>query len=315
LYKKHETSEFRDRPIPPLDLTVWSGFRIHCSSSKWNFSNAAEISELRHLNYARENKRDLVTASKPLSILLIENLPSPSHHIWTEHLVKGLLRKGHHVHAVSIRETKVKGKLAQNLTYAVFDGLMQSVEKSDDYNLVKWEQYSVFYTMYSIYQFSMLFACDTSIKTEAAKELLEMTKTVKFDVIVQDITSSQCFYGLWEDYVGGPNYPTVRPYPGSIAKLEGLWLKTWNVLYYIVDDLIRYYYFLPAVQRLTEEYVGHAIRPLREIEKDRINIVLINSHPAFEPAIPLPPNTLEIAGLNAQTVQPIADEVVVTYPE
>ncbi|XP_024891748.1 uncharacterized protein LOC112467385 isoform X2 [Temnothorax curvispinosus] len=244
---------------------------------------------------------DLVTASKPLSILLIENLPSPSHHIWTEHLVKGLLRKGHHVHAVSIRETKVKGKLAQNLTYAVFDGLMQSVEKSDDYNLVKWEQYSVFYTMYSIYQFSMLFACDTSIKTEAAKELLEMTKTVEFDVIVQDITSSQCFYGLWEvakgkpsvvgyipfgpapwlkDYVGGPNYPTVRPYPGSIAKLE-----------------------------------GHAIRPLREIEKDRINIVLINSHPAFEPAIPLPPNTLEIAGLNAQTVQPIADEVVVTYPE
>ncbi|XP_071579254.1 UDP-glycosyltransferase UGT5-like isoform X2 [Temnothorax nylanderi] len=243
---------------------------------------------------------DLVTASKPLSILLIENLPSPSHHIWTEHLVKGLLRKGHHVHAVSIRETKVKGKLAQNLTYAVFDGLMQSVEESDDYNLVEWEQYSVFYTMYSIYQFSM-FACDTSIKTEAAKELLEMTKTIEFDVIVQDITSTQCFYGLWEvakgkpsvvgyipfgpapwlkDYVGGPNYPTVRPYPGSIAKLE-----------------------------------GHAIRPLREIEKDRINIVLINSHPAFEPAIPLPPNTLEIAGLNAQTVQPIADEVVVTYPE
>jgi len=62
---------------------------------------------------------DLVIASKPLSILLIETVPSTSHHIWTVNLAKGLLRKGHHVHVVSIHETKIKGKLAQNLTYAV----------------------------------------------------------------------------------------------------------------------------------------------------------------------------------------------------
>jgi len=54
---------------------------------------------------------------------------------------------------------------------------------------------------------------------------------------------------------------------------------------------------------------------LHEIEKDSLNIVLINSHPAFESGIPLPPNALEIAGLNAQAVQPIAGEVVVMYPE
>ncbi|XP_071579799.1 UDP-glycosyltransferase UGT5-like [Temnothorax nylanderi] len=276
-----------------------------------------------------------VTASKPLSILLIETIQSPSHHIWTEHLVKGLLRKGHHVHAVSIYETKVKGKLAQNLTYAIFDGLMQTYEESEDYNPAEWEDHSVFYMVHLLYQWG-IHTCNTVIKNKAAKELLEMTKTVEFDVIVQDITLTQCFYGLWEvakgkppivgyvpfgpapwlkDYVGGPSYPTVRPFPASIAKPEGLWLRTWNALYYIEDDLIRHYYFLPIIQRLTEKYVGHTIRPLHEIEKDRINIVLINSHPAFEPAIPLPPNTLEIAGLNAQTVLPIAGEVVVTYSE
>lgn len=57
--------------------------------------------------------------SKPLSILVIENIPSPSHHVWTVNLVEELLRKGHHVHVVSIKETKVKSKLSQNLTYAV----------------------------------------------------------------------------------------------------------------------------------------------------------------------------------------------------
>jgi len=60
----------------------------------------------------------LVTA-KPLSILLIEPLLSKSHHVWTVNLIKGLLRKGHHVHVVSIQETKVDAKLAQNLTFAV----------------------------------------------------------------------------------------------------------------------------------------------------------------------------------------------------
>lgn len=59
------------------------------------------------------------TVSNSLSILVIEALPSPSHHLWTTNLVKGLLRKGHHVHAVSIYETKVKDTLGQNLTYAV----------------------------------------------------------------------------------------------------------------------------------------------------------------------------------------------------
>lgn len=61
--------------------------------------------------------------------------------------------------------------------------------------------------------------------------------------------------------------------------------------------------------------MGHTIRPLHEIEKDSINIVLLNSHPAFESGIPLPPNTFEIAGLNAQTIKPIDGEIVVTYSE
>jgi len=60
-----------------------------------------------------------VTASKPLSILFLEPIPSTSHHIWAMNLIKGLLRNGHHVHVVSVQETKVDAKLAQNLTYAV----------------------------------------------------------------------------------------------------------------------------------------------------------------------------------------------------
>lgn len=87
-----------------------------------------------------------------------------------------------------------------------------------------------------------------------------------------------------------------------------------NALYYIVDDLVRQYYYMPISQQITEQYIGHKIRSLREIEKN-ISIILINTHSAFEPGIPLPPNAIEIGGLHTQTVQRIADEETVTYPD
>ncbi|XP_011706699.1 PREDICTED: uncharacterized protein LOC105461884 isoform X2 [Wasmannia auropunctata] len=278
-----------------------------------------------------------VTASKPLSILLMQTLPSISHHIWTENLVKGLLREGHHVHVVSTIEIKIEGKLVQNLTNAIFENAMTFEDAN--YGPDQWEKLMEFYMAHVTYQFAISY-CDILIKTNAAKQLLEMIKTIKFDVIVADISLHQCFYGLWEvakdqppvvavlplgniplikNFIGVSSYSTVRPYTSAtFAKPVGLWLRTWNTLYYIVDDLIRYYYFLPTVQRLAEEYVGHTIRPLYEIEKDKVNIILVllvNSHPAFESAIPLPPNVLEVGGLHAQIVQPIAGDVIVTYSE
>lgn len=114
-----------------------------------------------------------------------------------------------------------------------------------------------------------------------------------------------------KDFIGGPHYPTIRPYTyATIAKPEGLWQKTCNTLYYIADDLVRHYYYMPNSQQIAERYIGHKIRPLHEIEKN-ITIVLINTHSAFEPGIPLPPNAIEIGGLHAQ---PTGEEAV-TYPD
>ncbi|CAL1673539.1 unnamed protein product [Lasius platythorax] len=274
----------------------------------------------------------LVTVSSSLSILLIQPTASTSHHVWTMKLLNGLLRKGHHVHVVSIHEANIKGKLAQNLTYAVFGDIMKELHKSEDYDPTEWEKFSIIYTTYFLYSVGVSF-CEQTIETKEGKELLEMVKTVEFDVIVQDITLYQCLYGLWEvakgkppvvgfipfgpapyikDFIGGPHYPTIRPYTyAAIAKPEGLWQKTCNTLYYIADDLVRHYYYMPNSQQIAERYIGHKIRPLHEIEKN-MTIVLINTHSAFEPGIPLPPNAIEIGGLHAQ---PTAGEEAVPYPE
>ncbi|GAB1860212.1 UDP-glucuronosyltransferase 1-9-like isoform X1 [Camponotus japonicus] len=270
------------------------------------------------------------TVSNSLSILLLQLIPTTSHHVWTVNLLKGLLSKGHHVHIVSIHEPNIKGKLAQNMTYAILNTKQQLQVDPND-----WENFNAFQTMYLLYNNIGLSVCEKIVETKEAKELLEMIKNVEFDVIVHGITLLQCMYGLWDvakgkppvvgyipfglapwlkDCVGGTNYPTVRSYLSvDTAKPEGLWQKTWNTIYYITDDFLRSYYYMPLSQRIAERYIGHEIRPLHELEK-KITILLINTHPAFEPAIPLPPNAIEIGGLHAQPLQ-VTDEKAVIYPD
>lgn len=112
-----------------------------------------------------------------------------------------------------------------------------------------------------------------------------------------------------KDYIGGPNYPSVRPYShADFARPEGFWQRTQNVLCYIMDDFHRHYHYMPIVQQFAEQYIGHEIRPLYEIGRN-VSMVLINTYSAFEPGIPLPPNVMEIGGMHAQTAQPVVDKV------
>lgn len=114
-----------------------------------------------------------------------------------------------------------------------------------------------------------------------------------------------------KDFTGGSSYPTVRPYcHANLAKPEGFWQRMQNVMYFMVDDLIRHYHYMPLVQQLAKQYVGHEIRPLYEIGRN-VSIVLINTYSAFEPGIPLPPNVMEIGGMHAQAAKPVADEVTI----
>lgn len=109
-------------------------------------------------------------------------------------------------------------------------------------------------------------------------------------------------------------YPTVRTYMyGHISGLTSVWQRTYNILHYIIDDVFYQYYHLPSAQRLAEKYIGHEIRSLREIQKT-VSIVLLNTHPSFDGAIPLPPNVLEIGGMHAQTQSALVD-VNTKYPK
>lgn len=76
---------------------------------------------------------------------------------------------------------------------------MNELFKDDDYDPTEWITFNTFETIQFLYTWGYNL-CEKVMETKAAKELLETVKNVKFDVIVQDITLSQCLYGLWEVY-------------------------------------------------------------------------------------------------------------------
>ncbi|KAK2585930.1 hypothetical protein KPH14_010514 [Odynerus spinipes] len=270
----------------------------------------------------------IATQSSGLSVLFIEALLSSSHHIWISSLVKELLRRGHHVHFTSIHTLKVEESLAANYTHKSFDDLMQQLQNSNDYEPAEWANYNTLYTMYFTHQFSN-FVCEKVTALKAMKETLELVRTKKFDVIVQDVTLVQCLYGLWEvakgnpsvigyvpfgnspwikDYIGGSSYPAIRPYVHLyMAKPVSLWDRTLNFIYFTLDDLLRHYYMMPINQKIANEFFGKELRPLAELEKN-ISVLFVNTHYSFEPSIPLPSNAIEIAGIHAQAAEPVRDE-------
>jgi len=108
-----------------------------------------------------------------------------------------------------------------------------------------------------------------------------------------------------KDYIGGPNYPNVRSYLyGSLIQLTTIWQKTLNAIYFILDDIVRHFYFFPVCQHIAEQYVGQKLTSLHELEKT-ISILLINTHCAINDGIPLPPNAIEIGGMHAQAQSPV----------
>ncbi|XP_046605329.1 UDP-glucosyltransferase 2-like isoform X2 [Neodiprion virginianus] len=267
-----------------------------------------------------------------LNILGISTLPSNSHHIWFSELMRGLARNGHNIYALGLRETKFdQDEGTQNRTQSfVFEHVMDNFLKSQDFSPVEWLQVSVTQMAWLIHEIGNDM-CERQMATDGAKKALEMVRHTKIDVIVQDLTYGQCFYGMWEivqgnpaivgftpfgapnwvkDVVGGNNWPAIRtfPYFGKTQPFS-IWERTMNFFYYEIDDLLRHFYYMPRQQELAEKFIGRKMtRSVSEIEKN-VSIMLTNSYAVLDPAAFSPPNVIEVGGLHIKDSKPLPQDI------
>ncbi|XP_046411251.1 UDP-glucosyltransferase 2-like isoform X4 [Neodiprion fabricii] len=212
----------------------------------------------------------------------------------------------------------------------VFESVIDDFHRSPVFSPVEWLRLSVTEISWLNHEIGNDM-CERQMATDGAKRALEMVRQTRIDVIVQDLTYGQCFYGMWEIaqgnpaivgftpfglpnwvkyVVGGNNWPAIRTFPYfRQTQPFSIWEKAMNFFYYELDDLLRHFYYMPRQQELAEKFIGRKMtRSVSEIEKN-VSIMLTNSYAVLDPAAFSPPNVIEVGGLHIKDSKPLPQDI------
>jgi glucuronosyltransferase len=173
--------------------------------------------------------------------------------------------------------------------------------------------------------------CSAIYKNEGFWTIFNYPDDFKFDLMIYDYTSAPCFLGLLPKF----KYPplvgvTAFCNPSSTADILGgdklgLTVKPHYLLDYDVDDMnvfqrifngfvnmfesaFRKYYGVRTYDKQMREIFGNDMPYAGDLEK-LMQVAFINTHPAIEFAESLPPNVIEIGGLQIKEPQPLDEQL------
>lgn len=87
--------------------------------------------------------------------------------------------------------------------------------------------------------------------------------------------------------------------------------RTYNFLFSMLDVVVRQFYYMPAQDRLAQEYFSSLEGPLPsvfDLEKS-ISMIFVNSHFAMIKPRPLMPGIINVAGAHIKPVKPLPDDL------
>ncbi|VEN40700.1 unnamed protein product [Callosobruchus maculatus] len=248
------------------------------------------------------------------NILVLQDVPSPSHTIWNTELAKGLARKGHNVTMLGPDDFKNQ-KLIENFHYieleAIVDkGVEEAIEEAMDAPLLK--------NMLLFYEYEME-TCKKIYENTGMQRLLNYPDGFKFDAIVIDMTLN-CMLPVIKRFkfppsVGVtaflfPHYLSldfgntihtsyIPSYALSITEDMNFLERLQNFLFVNSDYLLRKYYVRKTVQRLANEKFGESLGSLDDIRR-HISMLLVNVDMAFHYPQELAPNIIPVGGLHVK---------------
>lgn len=140
-----------------------------------------------------------------VNILFLNDVLSPSHHLWNKVLASKLASKGHNVTFVSVNEKK--GKI-DNLHELVIEGVFEAFYKDEKYDLLEEARFNVESKIKSaamVVTF-VLKGCRAILSGKNGLDgLLNYPNDFKFDIVVNDFTAGPCLLPLVHKF----NYPPV----------------------------------------------------------------------------------------------------------
>ncbi|GJQ80790.1 hypothetical protein Trydic_g9381 [Trypoxylus dichotomus] len=256
------------------------------------------------------------------NILFVSVVASPSHHIWNEVLVNGLLERGHNITLIGHEDPKTRSK---NYTVLKISG-KEEVYEQLDVNAFLTNKNTPVEDLYMLWEYILGFA-EVDLNSNALEKLLEYPED-SFDLILFDIVCGHYFYPLI-DYFGNPPVVAVSPFalPPYILDAIGsqfysyfpmsfltytdrmtFWQRLENFFLNFFDYYLKWKNY-PIMFRMAKERFGKDIIPFEEVER-QFQILLANYDPTVDYAVPLMPNIIPVGGLHTKRSTKLPDDLL-----
>ncbi|XP_059615442.1 UDP-glycosyltransferase UGT4-like [Phlebotomus argentipes] len=257
------------------------------------------------------------------NILVLEGLPSPSHHVLFRVVNEALAARGHNVTSIS---ADIDENVSQNLTYLHLDRVYEHLYDSDDMNFVDIGKVNPWITL-GILNHYILKAFTGLQKSSGYHQLLAYPDDFKVDLIIYDFIATPMLLGFKHKFgnppligltgynaisttsaiIGSPYHSAFVPHHCRLDTGNSFLKRVENYLLHWADHASRKYIILPKLYSALKKDLPN-LPPLAQLE-ETARLALINYNPVFEPSEPMLPGVIGVAGLQIKDPKPLPPDI------
>ncbi|KAI4466747.1 UDP-glucosyltransferase [Holotrichia oblita] len=255
------------------------------------------------------------------NILIVGVVDSPSHQIWYEVLIAGLIQNRHNITLISYADAKLK---SDNYTVIKITGINELF--SNQFNDYINHDSNYFHDIRRLWN-SIIKIAEHDLQSNALKTILDYPKD-SFDLIIFDMMMGHNFYPLVR-YFGNPPIIGISPLGLSPNILDAMGTHTYSYypMYYLkytdqmtflqrvenwlmltLDNCFKWYY-LRELHELAKNRFGQDIIPVEDVEK-QFKILLANYDHILDYPLSLPPNIIPVGGLHTKRSTTLPDDLL-----
>ncbi|XP_055841021.1 UDP-glucosyltransferase 2-like [Episyrphus balteatus] len=263
------------------------------------------------------------------NILGLMPIVSPSHHGWNSVLMHRLGELGHNVTILSVDIPKPNEKIPKSVHYIHLEKGYSIYDHGDvKFDINDFIKSGPFEGI-KVLNDAVLIISELCFKSNGFQQLLNYPNSFKFDLVIHDYTMGPLLLPflakfnyppsigmsayhnppITMDYMSNPYFPAYVPFPSTTFKTEmNFWQRLENTLLIIYDVGYRRLNLSPKLDAMARKYFPFDFPHIDELAK-RTAIALVNSHPATNYVEPLPPNVIEVGGMQILDPKPLPNDL------
>ncbi|XP_069691985.1 UDP-glucosyltransferase 2-like [Periplaneta americana] len=256
----------------------------------------------------------ILPALEGARILVLMNLPSPSHTFFSRTLSRALARRGHQVLEIS---TEVDNQPTPNWTSIHMEGIYEAIEEGFKVVYEDYASIPVHHQMHGLSEGCQIL-CRVELQSKGGQELLRLSSSERFDAIITDTSLNECFYGFiskfgsppvigisshgilpWTStFMGTPENPSymphyLLPYSDRMNFIERL--HNFIIVNYV--NFVYEYDIVAKQEAVAKEYFKEELQPYWNLERN-FSLFLANTVFGLDYPRPISSNVIAVGGMH-----------------